>query len=299
MKSNHGKIADTLLGVSFLHSRLPQEILNQRTPREDQKDTDPCCDLEHNARELAREMMDQQQTMQVDLQSLDQQLLVLAQRFQEAVEKGYAATAFAALDGLIRGVHEIRARVPQDDLTFCSQYIEVNASYLKEWVQLCDLTRKIDLMRENVDRSRACCDSKKEEMDKRKKALWDEITRDERRDEISGNANMQNRLNALEGQAALLKGKLMGLPIVQSPNQLNEFQDAMDSMIQEMAQIDAALDEILSAMDKAEAQFTQMQNAQDRLRVKEMASMEAQKIVEQLREEDKMRQDTTGTGILE
>ena len=340
MKSNHGKIADTLLGVSFVDSRLPQKVLTQRTPGEDQTDMDLCCDLEHDARELARELMDQQ-TVQVDVRNMDQQLLILAQRFQEAVEKGYTATAFATLDGLVRGVHEIRARVPQNDLTFCNQYVEVNTSYLKEWVQLCDLVKAADLMRENVERRQVSYDSEKEEVDKWKDVFWNEMNEDERRrevflkiyqyeyakpeerldwsnevwetyktlvelrfkqvdldlqDDLLGQE--QNCLNALEGQVDLLKGKLMSLPIVQNPNQLNEFQDAMEDMIREMAQLNAALDETLSAMDKIEAWLMRIKNAQDDLRMRATAWMQARKIVEQLREEDKMRQDTTGTKIV-
>ena len=126
---NAQEIADVLLSTSFLHSKLPQEILNQKLDP-----GNPYCDLEHNARELAREITDQQQILQVDLRSIDQQLLVLARCFQEAVEKGYKTAAFASMEGLVYGIHKIRNRVPQNDLSFCSQYVEVNTNYLKEWV---------------------------------------------------------------------------------------------------------------------------------------------------------------------
>ena len=329
---NEKAIADTLLGVSFLRSRLPQEILTQRTPRKDQNDMDPCCDLEHDARELAREMMDQQQTMQVDLRSIDQQLLVLAQRFQEAVEKGYATTAFAALDGMIRGIHEIRARVPQNDLKFCNQYIEVNTNYLKEWVHLCDQVKEMDLMRENVKKRQASYDSEKEEADKRKDAFWKKMEQDGHKGDIflkiyqykkpedrlswsnevmevyenlvemrfkDADLDLQNcllrqeqsRLSNQEGQVEFLRGKLLGLPIVQDPNQLNELQDAMDGMIREMAQIDTELSETFSVMGKIEAQLLQMQSAQGNLRMMETASMQAQKMVEERREKEQQLQN--------
>ena len=330
---NEKAIADTLLGVSFIHSRLPQEVLNQRTLREDQNDNDPCCDLEHNARELAREIADQQQTLQVDLRSIDQQLLVLAQRFQEAVEKGYKTAAFAAMEGLAHGIDEIRYRVPQNDLTFCSQYIEVNTNYLKEWIQLADLAKGLDLMRENVERRKedyrvAEGEEKKQienlrselETNDQKRKLFNEIYRHTKPEERLRWPNdvrelygiliklrlkqvdlelqyylmkqEDNRLTSQKGRVDALKEKLNGLPVVQNPNQLNEFRDAMEGMVQEMAQLDAELDETLSTMDRIEAQLLQMQNAPGNLRAMETAQQQADKLVRQFQEEDEALLDT-------
>ena len=337
---NEKAIADTLLGVSFIHSRLPQEVLNQRTLRENQNDNDPCCDLEHNARELAREITDQQQTLQVDLRSIDQQLLVLAQRFQEAVEKGYKTAAFASMEGLAHGIDEIRYRVPQNNLTFCSQYIEVNTNYLKEWVQLVDLAKGLDLMRENVERRKEdYCVAEEEEkrqienlrmelkINGKKRKLFEEIYRHVKPEERLRWPNdvrdlygiliklrlkqidlelqyylmkqEDNRLTSQKGRVDALKEKLNGLPVVQNPNQLNEFQEAMEGMVREMAQLDAELDETLSTMDKIEAQLLQMQNAPGNLRALEAAQQQAEKVVERFREEDEALLDTSRVKSLE
>ena len=294
---------------------------------------DPYCDLEHNARELAQEITDQQQTLQVDLRSIDRQLLILAQRFQEAVEKGYKIAAFAAIEGLTHGIDEIRCRVPQKDLTFCSQYIEVNTNYLKEWVQLADLAKGLDLMRENVERRKedyrvAEGEEKKQienlrselETNDQKRKLFNEIYRHTKPEERLRWPNdvrelygiliklrlkqvdlelqyylmkqEDNRLTSQKGRVDALKEKLNGLPVVQNPNQLNEFRDAMEGMVQEMAQLDAELDETLSTMDRIEAQLLQMQNAPGNLRAMETAQQQADKLVRQFQEEDEALLDT-------
>ena len=199
---------------------------------------DPYCDLEHNARELAQEITDQQQTLQVDLRSIDRQLLILAQRFQEAVEKGYKIAAFAAIEGLTHGIDEIRCRVPQKDLTFCSQYIEVNTNYLKEWVQLADLAKGLDLMRENVERRKedyrvAQEEEKKQienlreelETNDQKRKLFNEICRQEKSGERSSWPDEEER-RELCGKLIMLRFKQADLDlqyclVKQEENRLN------------------------------------------------------------------------------
>ena len=289
---NAQEIADVLLSTSFLHSKLPQEILNQKLDP-----GNPYCDLEYNVRELAREITDQQQTLQADLRSIDRQLLILAQRFQEAVEKGYKTAAFVSMEGLMYGIPNIRNRVPQNDLTFCRQYVKANANYLKEWARLTDLAKGLDLLRENLERHKENYCLVEEEVKKRiddlrtelktnahKRKLFEEFYYQEKPGESLSCSNEgrelydalielrlkqinldlqdcvikreENRLNSQKGQVTRLREKLNGLPIVQSPNQLNAFQEAMEEM--------------------------------------ESVLQQAEEVLKQFREEEEMLQDTGG-----
>lgn len=322
MANSEAAIVDTLLGTRFLHSKLPAEILSRKM---DPNQT--CCDLEYNARALAREITDQQQPIQVDLRKIDEKLLQLAGLFSESVEQGYKTASYVAMEGLTRGIHMIRARVPQNNLEFASQYVEENARYLASWAELIDRAKGLDLLRENVETQRANYEKslKAAETERARfrdewmtdpgklkmfKMIYDHKTQEERlqwpnevRDLYSFllklrmkqmDLQLQNyllnqedqRLTKQKMQVSSFQDALMGQPIVEDPNQLNKFQDAMQEMFQKMAKYDAELDETLKTMDSIEAQLDQMRNAPGQMRAMETVQKQAGILIAQFRRED-------------
>ena len=159
---NENTIADQLNSVDFLHSRLPKSILETKS-RENQD----CCDLEYATRGIIQTLVKNPQTIKMDIRAIDEKLLTLVLLFKQAVEQGDVRAAYAAKGALVRGMKEIRTRIPQDQPELAKQFVEQNARYLDQWITLVGIAQVADRTKQNVENMReryetTCNDIEKE-----------------------------------------------------------------------------------------------------------------------------------------
>lgn len=146
---NETVLTDRLSSINFRHSRLPESVLTQKTD-EDQK----VCDLEYMVRGMVQELNRQPQAIQVDIRPIDTELHKLAGMLAEAVDQGQTRAAYVAQSALVRGIQDIRGKIPQDRPDLSKMFVEQNAKYLSEWGVVVEHARIADALEENVRRQR-------------------------------------------------------------------------------------------------------------------------------------------------
>ena len=146
---NETVLIDRLSSINFRHSRLPEEVLTQKTD-ENQK----VCDLEYMVRGMVQELDRQPQAVQVDVRPIDTELHKLAGMLAEAVDQGQTRAAYVAQAALVRGIQDIRGKIPQDRPDLSKMFVEQNAKYLSEWGVVVEHARIADALEENVRRQR-------------------------------------------------------------------------------------------------------------------------------------------------
>lgn len=172
--ANSENLLQTYLeGIDFIHSRLPKESLEYRS-NEGQK----YGDLEQTARGLAQAIRKNPISVDVDIRKIDQKLLVLAQRFKDAIEHGDKNTAFAAKGALARGILDIRNKIPLHQTELIEQFVELNTKYLDEWLTLISFAQLADRTSEKAEKVKAKYDQEKSEYDEDLEDLYGNIQDD-------------------------------------------------------------------------------------------------------------------------
>lgn len=146
---NENTIIDQLRSVDFLHSKLPKAVLEVKT-RPDQ----PYGDLEFAVHGIIHTLLKNPQTVKMDIRKIDTKILALVLMFKEAVEKGDVRAAYAAKGALIRGINDIRGRIPQNQPELAKQFVVVNTRYLDQWITLVGLAQVADRTKQNVESQR-------------------------------------------------------------------------------------------------------------------------------------------------
>ena len=149
--------------IDFIHSRLPEEVLEAKS-----NPNRPCGDLEYASKAICRMLLKNPQTLSLDLRKLDEKLLTISMLFKQSIEQGDKRAAFAAKAALVRGINDIRTRIPANSPELFNQFIEANAKYLDSWITLVGLAQVADRMEQNAEEQKALLTSKEE---KHKKAL--------------------------------------------------------------------------------------------------------------------------------
>ncbi len=167
---NETTIIDQLNSIDFLHSRLPKSVLEEKT-RKNQS----CCDLEYACQAIIRKLLKEPQTIKTDIREIDRRLLTLTLLLKQAVEQGDTKAAYAAKGALVRGINEIRARIPQNQPQLAGQFVEKNAAYLDEWIELVGFAQIADRTKQNVEKRREACEEDKAKRKKKIDALGKEI----------------------------------------------------------------------------------------------------------------------------
>ncbi len=181
MAENENTLQSILEGINFLHSKLSAETLNYKS-NPNQK----YGDLEQTARGLAQAIRKNPLTVDVDIRKIDEKLLILAQRFRDAVENGDRHAAYAAKAGLARGILDIRNRIPVHQPEMIEQFVELNTQYLDEWLTLVGFAQLADRSEENVGNLKVKYDQTREEYDSEVKKLYDSLQADPKtRDALS------------------------------------------------------------------------------------------------------------------
>lgn len=322
---NENVLIDRLSSINFRHSRLPEEVLTQKS-EEGQK----VCDLEYMVRGMVQELNRQPQSIQLDIRSIDTELHKLAGMLAEAVDQGQTRAAYVAQSALVRGIQDIRGKIPQDRPDLSKMFVEQNAKYLSEWRVVVEHARIADALEENVRRQR---EEYNEQIDKitRKRTetkaklesedpefaqfqiaydnmlkhsspaerknwspleheLFRELVED-RIDEVVTDINHrlltshEQKLRDMIGKLDILHAKLIGVTIVYDPNLMNEYQEQLDELIQMLAESDQEVDETLKSLDRLEGRLEQLDLAPGAVRAREVAADQANKILKELNSE--------------
>lgn len=153
-------IINELESIDFLHSKLPKEDLELKSNPDR-----AIGDLEYASRRLIKSLRDNVSTPKADLRPIDGQLLILAQKFKYAVEKGESNAAFAAKAALAMGVDKVRGRVPEKQPDKLKAFIDSSAEYLAHWVTEVNLSSVVDQTQRQADTFRARLETKEGELE--------------------------------------------------------------------------------------------------------------------------------------
>ena len=170
---NETIIIEKLNSIDFLHSKLPKQVLEAKK-NENQR----YGDLQHAAKAIAAQLLNNPQTIKMDIRSIDEKLLTLVLLYKQAIEQGDVRAAYAAKGGLVRGINDIRCRIPQDQPNLAKLFVESNTKYLEEWITLVNMAQLADRLKENVDEISARYTRDRAEKDEETKALHKRINED-------------------------------------------------------------------------------------------------------------------------
>ena len=316
---NETAIIDTLSSIDFIHSRLPEEVLEAKS-----NPNRPCGDLEYASKAICRMLLKNPQTLSLDLRKLDEKLLTISMLFKQSIEQGDKRAAFAAKAALVRGINDIRARIPANSPELFNQFIEVNAKYLDSWITLVELAQNADRVEQNAEEQKALLTTKEEKHKKAQEQLKSTIQEDSVKAEIIADMakhdtpeerakwtqeqrdmhklliekrmdgvilqldrlllqQKETDLASKESQIETLYSKVASQEIVADPNLMNKFREEVDKMFEELAASDAEIDETLRLMDDIEGRIAQMDKAPGAVRAQEVAAEEAKAAIEEIK----------------
>lgn len=312
---NESTIIDQLNSIDFLHSRLPKNVLEQKS-----RPNQSCCDLEYASRGIINKILSNPQTTKIDIRKLDEKMLTLAMLFKQAVEQGDSRAAYAAKGALVRAVMDIRSCIPQEQPELAKQFVELNAKYLDEWVTLVSLAQVADRTKKNVDAQRALYDDEKAKNEQTIEELKAQIQEDpqtfaeiQENDTPEARTNWtdeQKKLHKLmielrmkqvnldlndhllhqqeidlsmkEAQVDALNAAVAKVPICIDPDLMNKFQENIDELFDQLAASDAEIDEMLKTIDDIDGRIAQLNSAPGAVRAREVAAEEAETILKEL-----------------
>ena len=171
--ANENKIIDTLQSIDFINSRLPKEVLEAKSNPEQ-----PLGDLELSARAIARTIQKNPQTVEMDIRRIDTKLLTLAGLFKQTVEQGDRRAANAAKAALVRGVKDIRGKVPANQPELAEAFIKVNEAYLESWITLVGIEQAADRLEKNAEEQKSVSEARAAKNQKDIDEFYDMIQND-------------------------------------------------------------------------------------------------------------------------
>lgn len=164
---NEANMIEALGSIDFLHSNLPEEALEQRA-----KPEQPYGDLEYTVLSIMKILKMNPLDVTINVVELDKRLMILINMLKEAVEQGDREAAFAAKAGLVRGVNDIRRRLPQQKTDLAELFVKQHAQYLDGWITLISSAKVVDGTKRNLLDKQAKYEVSKGE----NKARQDEMT---------------------------------------------------------------------------------------------------------------------------
>jgi len=142
---NERTMIEKLQSIDFLHSRLPKAILEQKKdPRQ------PAGDLEYAARYIVHIMEGNPQSITTDIREIDCRLLELVLLYKQTVEGGDRRAAEACRQALLKGIRDIRFRIPKAQPDVAEQFVEANAKYLDNWIALVGIAQIADRTEQSI-----------------------------------------------------------------------------------------------------------------------------------------------------
>lgn len=167
---NENKMVDILSGIDFLHSALPKEELEHK-----HSEKQSCGDFEYAALTIQQLILKNPQTIKIDIRPLDEKLIALMLMFKEAIEQGDSHAARSARAALIRGIRDIRNRLPQVQTDLADLFVKQNTEYLDGWLTLVQTAKQVDMQERNLRQERALNDKKRDENTERMSVFTQEV----------------------------------------------------------------------------------------------------------------------------
>lgn len=171
---NENIIVDKLSSIDFFHSRLPKSVLEAKARPEQ-----PYGDLEYAAQAIIHMLRKNPQTIKMDIRKFDQKLLTLVLLFKQTVEQGDVRASYAAKAAIVRAVHDIRGRIPQNQPELSNLFVEANTKYLEQWITLVMLAQVADRTKQNTEEQRALLEKKQQNDEAANEALAKRIREDD------------------------------------------------------------------------------------------------------------------------
>ena len=156
-KYNSLNLFDELSSVDFLHTGLPDYVLNDRR---EEAVLPMICTLEWDTRSLIQLIRDQlirddRQEITMDIRPIDEKLMALVLMFKQYVAHGNVMAARMAMDALKVGINDIRCKLPLNQPELAEAFVEQNTEYLARWITLVEFSKNYDLTGENLDIAKA------------------------------------------------------------------------------------------------------------------------------------------------
>lgn len=318
---NETALINILNGIDFMHSRLPKEVLEEKS-----KEGRPCGDLEFTARTVSKMLIKNPQALSLDLRKIDEKLVAIAVLFKQAIEQGDKKAAYAAKAALVRGINDIRCRVPENNPELFKAFVETNEKYLDSWITLIGIAQVADRTEQDCEEQRKLLEGKEERAQARVEELKNTILDDDEKAIIFADIRMHDsnedrakwtqeerdmhkmmvdsRMEAVNLQLdrLLLEQKEMDLAtknsqietlyskvatqkIVADPNLMNKFREEVNFMFDQIAESDAEIDETLRMMDDIEGRIQQMNTAPGATRAREVAAEQATILADEIKKQ--------------
>lgn len=294
---NELKIQNVLEEIDFIHSKLPEKVLEHR-----EKPGQTYGDLELAARALVQSLRKNPVTVHADIRGVDQKIYTLAELYKTSVEQGNVNAAYAAKAALARGIMEIRSKIPTSQPELINQFVDLNTKYLDQWITLVGYAQQADQTAVNLQKEEAEYQKRLDEYKANTRKMFANIKEDpalfdafeslnedfsladrntwsdakkkcyslllEQRFQYSGvqaresfvNANRNQLLN-LKNKVDVLSAKQLELPIAVDPDQMNKYKEAINDMYADLAKKDQELKESLEFLNDMEARTKQLNTA--------------------------------------
>lgn len=317
---NEAAIVDKLASIDFLHSKLPKEVLEAKSdPNRPYGDLEYASRaiqklLIKNPQSLSADIRP------IDEKLLTLAIL-FKQSVEQGDEKAAFAAKAGLLRGLTHIRNKIPENQPELFKIFVetnAKYLDswvtlVNLSQVSDRMK-----QNVERERELYNDEKVKCDNDTDalyellkndyEMNKayqeiiendsvENRVRWDDKQRDvhimmvERR-MAKARLNLKNfmlikgeeELSTKNNEVEVLYAKVAKLPIITDPNLINKYKEQIDKLFEELAATDVEIDESLQLLDEIDGRIEQLDNAPGAVRAREVAAMEAEKALEDIRE---------------
>lgn len=323
---NENTIVSVLESVDFIHSKLPEAVLEFKTNEEHAYG-----DLEYATKALIAFLKKNPQDVLIDIREIDEKILALAIMFREAVQNGEAKTADATKSFLISAIRDIRTSVPTGIKDNAKLYVETYAKYLDSCIFYCDMARTADKLKDAVINDEEALkpmeEAYKERIEKHKKEIiaddekagyaaiiaetdsiakrstWSEGVRKLHIEMIQlamGEVAVEfqrvkliqdeEKLSAVNGQLDVLLVEVQNIPIVTDPNEMNKYLEAVDNIFKDIVRADQEIDESLRNMKDIDARIKELDNLPGAVRAQETAAEQMNNIIAEIKAEQALEQ---------
>lgn len=317
---NEAAFVETLASIDFLHSKLPKEALEAKSdPNRPYGDLEYCARamqqmLIKNPQTLSVDL----RPIDEKLMNL---VILFKQAVEQGDEKAAFAARAGLLRGFSKIRNRIPANQPELFKLFVESNVKyldswvtlVNMAQVSDRMQQ-NYDRQKALYEEEVTKDEASTDALYEllQTDPEYRAAYQQIADNDSVEDRMRWTNKQRevhvtmverrmgkaRLNlkkaivtqselelaSKQNQVEVLFAKVANLPIIEDPDLMNKYREQIDLLFNEMAESDAEIDESLKIMDEIDGRIDQLNSAPGAVRAREVASEEAEKAIEDMRQ---------------
>lgn len=146
-QENARRLIDELSSVDFIHSGLSADVLNDRRGEAVRPEI---CSLEWDTRALIQLLRHNTQSINMDIQPIDEKLMTLAQMLKAYISHGDVTAATTAQRALYHGIRTIRCSLPTHLPELADAFIKKNAKHLEDWITLVKFAQRYDHTQKNL-----------------------------------------------------------------------------------------------------------------------------------------------------